>query len=179
MAQAGSPTRGTPSSRPCCRFEAEPMQRKGSRQGHRVGAGRDPELRPPAAACPTPHLLVSQPDDLRFGVALGSAGEEHGVPRGDVGILGLRRDPGPFCADKERDLLGLRRRGNKDPKQTLYVKSQSEVPAVSQPQTHPQGGPAGLSVERPLHRASLHAASPRVRGSPRGARPCAGCELHA
>ncbi len=46
-------------------------------------------------------LLVSQPDDLRFGVALCPACEVHSVPRGYVNILRLRCDPGNFCSTVE------------------------------------------------------------------------------
>lgn len=52
-----------------------------------------------------PNSLVSQPDDLRLGVAFGSASEIHGVPRGHVCILGLGCDPGPFCAQQENGNL--------------------------------------------------------------------------
>lgn len=68
----------------------------------------------------TPLLLVPQPDDLGFGVALGPAGEEHGVPRGDVCVLGLRCDPGPFC-DKKHRPFALTHPGNKTPIQTRVM----------------------------------------------------------
>lgn len=77
---------------------------------------------------PTPNVLVPQPDDLGFGVALGSAGEEDGVPRGDICVLGLGRDPGSFCTNKEMEnFLVLSRQGSKDPSDTPYVMSKSQV----------------------------------------------------
>lgn len=77
---------------------------------------------------PTPNVLVSQPDDLGFGVALGSAGEEDGIPRGDVCVLRLGRDPGSFCTNKETEnFLVLSRQGSKDPSDTPYVMSKSQV----------------------------------------------------
>lgn len=88
----------------------------------------DRAVRPPTTSRPTPNLLVSQPDDLGFGVALSSAGEEDGVPRGDVCVLGFGRDPGPFCTNKEMEtFLVLNHQGSKDPNGTPYVSNKSQV----------------------------------------------------
>lgn len=75
-----------------------PWQRR-KIQGPSTGVGVGPRLAEPTgrlgaqcapeAARPAPDLLVSKPDDLGLGVAFRSACEEHGVPRGDVCVLGL------------------------------------------------------------------------------------------
>lgn len=85
--------------------------------------------RRPDGTCPTPNLLVSEPDDLGFGVAFGSAGEEHCVPRGDVCVLGLGRDPGPFCANKDTETLLVK--PSSKPNQTPLRTEDTDTEVVS------------------------------------------------
>lgn len=97
------------------------------------------QVRPRAASRPTPNLLVSQPDDLGFGVALSSAGEEDGVPRGDVCVLGFGRDPGPFCTNKEVEtFLVLNIKGSRTPTAPLMSPTSHRYSSCIQPQISPQ-----------------------------------------
>lgn len=133
----------------CCRAEkmhkcfllnaSSPRQRSRSRWGLEVVLCTEQQAG--HRDRPTPDLLVSQPDDLGFGVALGSAGEEDGVPRGDICVLGLGRDPGSFCTNKETEnFLVLSRQGSKDPSDTPYVMSKSQVSSCMRLQISPQSG---------------------------------------
>lgn len=123
----------------------------------RQGTQVDLEVRPLTTSRPTPNLLVSQPDDLGFGVALSSAGEEDGVPRGDVCVLGFGCDPGPFCTNKEMEtFLVFNHQGSQDPNGTPYVTNKSQVFKLHSTTSFPTKWQTGSSTGSRLTGQSPH-----------------------